>query len=107
MLVAMLIYIAFIFLLIAAAVLILRGKAVWLISGYHSMPSEEKEQYDIRALCRFVAIVLFVFAGSVLFIMLGDLLLLPPFSWVGAAAGSAAAIFAIIYTNTSNHFRKG
>ena len=95
MLVAMLIYIAFIFLLIAAAVLILRGKAVWLISGYHSMPSEEKEQY-----------VLFVFAGSVLFIMLGDLLLLPPFSWVGAAAGSAAAIFAIIYTNTSNHFRK-
>ena len=85
MLVAMLIYIAFIFLLIAAA---------------------EKEQDDIRALCRFVAIVLFVFAGSVLFIMLGDLLLLPPFSWVGAAAGSAAAIFAIIYTNTSNHFRK-
>lgn len=106
MVLAMVIYIAFILLLIAAAILMLRGKAVWMISGYRSMPSEEKEQYDIQALCRFVAVVLFVFAGSVFFIMLGDLLFLSALSWVGTVVAILAAVFAIIYTNTSNHFRK-
>ena len=44
--------------LVALAVVLLRGKGGFLIAGYNTMPPKEQAKYDEKALCRFVGKIL-------------------------------------------------
>ena len=89
-----------------AAVIFSKGKGAALIAGYNTMPPQEKRQYDEVAMCKFMGkimygicfcLVLFAVAGIVdenaLFI-------------IGLILMFALVIFALVYTNTNNRFKK-
>ena len=92
----------------------LSGRGSFLIAGYNTMPKEEKEKYDIKGLCKFI--------GRKILIPVG---LLTVFFAVGLTIGVqdnntvlwftiiaytiivlALSVFAVVYLNTGNRFRK-
>ncbi len=82
-----------------------RGKGAWLIAGYNTSSKEEKAKYDEKALCRFVAKLMFFCAfcmalGAVA-PLIGTWLLFPSqaLMLIGIIAG-------VIYLNTGNRFKK-
>lgn len=48
--------------LVLLGVIVLIGKGDMLISGYNTLPSEKKAQYDVKRLRRVTAVLLFVIA---------------------------------------------
>lgn len=48
--------------LVLLGVIVLIGKGDMLISGYNTLPSEKKAQYDVKRLRRVTAMLLFVIA---------------------------------------------
>lgn len=98
--------------LIAAGVLVLfgmlflTGHGAGLIAGYNTMPKEERERYDKRALCRFMAKFMFYAAACVALIG-ADVL------WPGKGLALAGGIwlviggvFMLVYANTKGRFLK-
>ena len=92
--------------LVAIAIVLLRGKGGFLIAGYNTMPPKEQAKYDEKALCRFVGKILLpvgllspaVAVGSILHI-----------GWLPKAyftVITALALFAVVYANTGGRFRK-
>ena len=90
----------------AMAILLLTGKGAFLIAGYNTMSKEEKEKYDAKALCRFMGKILLPIG---IFIPLNSVAAIYKINWVGAVYGGLVAglvIFAVVYCNTGNRFRK-
>ena len=84
----------------------LAGRGAWLIAGYNTMPKKERERYDERALCRFTGKLMF-FCAACVGLMGADS------RWPGRGLWLAGtiwlvigAVFAVIYTNTGDRFRK-
>lgn len=86
--------------------LFLSGRGARLVAGYNTLPQQERDRYDERALCRFMGRLMCYFAGCCVLIG-GDGL------WPGkglALAGgiwlAIGAVFAMIYANTKGRFLK-
>ena len=52
--------------LVILGILLWCGKGAWLIAGYNTSSKAERAQYDEKALCRFVAKIMFAMAIYVL-----------------------------------------
>lgn len=85
---------------------LLRGRGAWLIAGYNTASKEEKEKYDEKALCRFTGKILLATALCVPLMFLGAVLGWHWLIWTMTAAIVGLAVFAVIYCNTGNRFRK-
>ncbi len=84
------------------AIALLLGKGAFLIAGFNTMSESEKKKYDSKALCRFIGKILLPIG-----------ILMPSvaidFAWIsGAYTGLVVilSLFAVIYLNTGNRFRK-
>ena len=89
--------------LVILGLILWRGKGSWLIAGYNTSSKAEKEKYDEKALCRFVAKLLFTMAGFILIIFSVENVV------VNLSLSLLAVIFifgAVIYANTGNRFKK-
>lgn len=92
--------------LIVFGIVFLTGRGAWLIAGYNTLPKAERDRYDRRALCRFMAKLMFYLAGCVALFGADEL-------WTGrglAIAGgillSIGIVFTLVYSNTKGRFLK-
>ena len=86
--------------------LIKYGKVAWLISGYNTSSKEEKEKYDVEALCQGVGHFLFALAGTLLIPAAGGLLNAEWAVHTGWILFVLATIVFLIYANTGNRYKK-
>ena len=94
-------------LLVLLGVLFWRGKSAFLIAGYNTASREEKQQYDEKALCRFMGKLMFTLAGCNAVIILGTVLEYMVLVWGSVILTLGVTFGAVIYANTGNRFRKG
>lgn len=92
--------------MIILAVLLLSGKGAFFIAGYNTMSKEEKAKYDEKALCRFMGKILLPIGILTPAVALGGMYGLDWIGGVYAAAVAALVVFALVYCNTGNRFKK-
>lgn len=89
--------------LIVLGVLLWNGKGAWMIAGYNTSSKAEKAEYDEKALCRFVAKLLWAMAVFMLVLCFVENVV------VHLLLSLIAVVFifgAVIYANTGNRFKK-
>lgn len=84
----------------------MRGKGAFLIAGYNTSSKEAKAKYDEKALCGFMGKIMFSFAACLLITAISDLINNMILQWTGIVLFFCIAVFALIYSNTGNRFRK-
>jgi len=82
------------------------GKGHFLIAGFNTMPKEEKEKYDVVALCKFMGQMCFALAFSMTFWLVGEIWTIPFLFWIGLVLFITITIFMLIYMNTNKRFKK-
>lgn len=105
MIVTVIVLISLIALLIVFGVILSMGKGASLIAGYNTMPKKEKEEYDEKALCKFMG--KFTLSLTIpVFLMLADVLWTGHYLFVyGNVLLVLMLIFVLIYSNTGNRFK--
>ena len=100
-----LIHIPIILLFLVLGIVLWNGKGSWLIAGYNTSSKYEKSKYDEKALCRFVAKLMFFCAFcmvlSALAPLIGEWLI-----FVSSGIMLVGIIGGAIYANTGNRFKK-
>lgn len=92
-------------LLIIAGIFLWHGKGSWLIAGYNTLSEKEKKKYNKKALCRFMAVVVFLLAFSMGILLLAGYRNRSAGSeWFGLMNG-VIIVFALIYANTGDRFK--
>ena len=89
-------------LLVVMGVFMLFGRGAFLIAGYNTMSKEKKARYDEVALCKFM--------GKII-IPIGLTMPVTAFDapWLHKAYSALTlglALFAVVYANTGNRFRR-
>ena len=89
---------------IALSILLLTGRGTFLLSGYNTKPESEREEYDAKAMCKFMGKIILPMG------------ILAPFAgiesisgwslWAWLALTGALLVFAVVYANTGNRFKK-
>ena len=96
-------------LLIVMGWLIKYKKLTWLISGYNTASKQEKQQYNLEKLCKYVGNFIFILA-SIFFMMAITSLLLNKYvdkiTWIGFGVLAIVIIYGIVYLNTGNRVKK-
>ena len=86
-------------------IILWNGKGSFLIAGYNTSSKAEKSKYNEKALCRFVAKLMFFCAVCMVLFglapMIGAWLM-----WLTQAVMLIVIIIAVIYANTGNRFKK-
>lgn len=94
-------------LFIVFGMMLMKGKGAMLIAGYNTMPKEEREQYDEKALLHFMGKMMFVFAFCCFLWGIGSATARMFLFWLGMIIMFGATIWMVIYVNTGNRFKKG
>ena len=93
--------------LIGLSIPLLMGKGTGLIAGYNTMSPEEKKRYDGPALARFTGKILLVMGLATLPYGVGIFCFgLEWLTWVYLTVVIGLSVFAAIYCNTGNRFKK-
>jgi len=97
--------------------MMITGRGSFLIAGFNTMPKEQKEKYDSNAMSKFIGRIVLVPVGilTVLFALgltfgVRGSEIIPWLLWFTIIAYTVIvtviSIFAVIYFNTGNRFRK-
>ena len=100
----MIIPIILLILFIVIGIMLSLGKWSFLIAGFNTMTKEEKENYDVLALCKFMGKFMFIIAFCILLFILSDILMIKELVTISTTIIYASVIFLLIYTNTGNRF---
>ncbi len=93
--------------LIGLSIPLLMGKGTGLIAGYNTMSPEEKKRHDGPALARFTGKILLVIGLATLPYGVGIFCFgLEWLTWVYLTVVIGLSVFAAIYCNTGNRFKK-
>jgi len=103
--VVVIIHLPIIILFLVLGIVLWRGKGAWLIAGYNTSSKSEKARYDEKALCRFVARLMFFCAGCTVLFALSPLVGMWLF-WLAFILMLVVIIASVIYANTGNRFKK-
>ncbi|WP_297637421.1 DUF3784 domain-containing protein [uncultured Clostridium sp.] len=93
-------------LFILLGIMLSLGKWSFLIAGFNTMSKEEKENYDVLALCKFMGKFMFVIVLCISLCVLSDILMMKILLSIGTTLISISVIFVVIYANTGNRFEK-
>ncbi|MEQ6049194.1 DUF3784 domain-containing protein [Lysinibacillus capsici] len=88
------------------AIVLSQGKGAFLLEGFHTMAQEDKEQYDEKALPRFMGKMMYGYCFCVLLWILNEFFHTQWLFHVGLVLFVALTIFLLIYANTGNRFKK-
>ena len=94
-------------LIIIMSVFLLSGRGAFLLAGLNTMSKSEKEKYDIPSLCKFMGKVLLVVGVLTLLVGIEYLYAFWWFWLIWGILFIGITVFAIIYVNTGNRFKKG
>ncbi len=93
-------------LFLGLGVVLISGKGSFLIAGFNTMPSEEKEKYNVIALCKFMGKIMFALSFSMLFWLLSDAYDIKWLYHIGLVLFLSVIAFMLIFINTGNRFKK-
>lgn len=82
------------------------GKGSFFIAGLNTMSKEEKEDYDVLSLCKFMGKFMFVIAFCISLLVLSDIFMMKVLFNIGIILFNVSLVFVIIYANTGNRFEK-
>ena len=99
-------FLALIGLFVLLGAILTSGRGAVMIAGYNTLPAAEKAKYDERALARFFGRMMFAWAFSMVFWVLGDVLDTAWLFGVGVVLFFEITVFALAYANTGSRFRK-
>jgi len=88
------------------SIFLLTGRGSFLVAGYNTMSKADKEKYNTKALCKFVGAILLPFAILTPLISAAAIFGISWFAYAYIAAVAALVIFAAVYANTNNRFKK-
>ncbi|MFD2212340.1 DUF3784 domain-containing protein [Metabacillus endolithicus] len=88
------------------AIILSKGKGASLLAGYNTMPDSEKAQYDEVAMCKFMGKIMYGISFSTLLFALSELLENQIIFIIGLILFLSLIIFALVYSNTGNRFKK-
>lgn len=94
------------FIFIMLGVLFLLGKGAFLIAGYNTMSKEEKAAYDEKKLTQFIGTITLPIGLTTPLVAIGGIYHLTWMIWLYVVIVVGLSVFAIIYTNTKNRFKK-
>jgi len=92
--------------LLVMAIFLLNGKGAFLIAGYNTMSSKERETYDEKALCKAVGWLLLLISVFSMFFPLSISLESTWLFWASFIPIMILPLGFVIYANTGNRFRK-
>ncbi len=93
-------------LIVVMALVLLSGRGSFLIAGYNTSSKEEKEKYDVKSMCRFIGKILLPIGLFLPCIAIGGILKIIWLPIAYTAGVMILSIFAAVYGNTGNHFKK-
>ena len=102
----MIVPLAVIILFLILSIYLLQGKGAMLISGYNTMPKEDKAQYDTMALCKATGKLMLGVTVSISLIFAGDLFQTDWLFIAGTVLMISSIVIGLIYMNTGNRFKK-
>jgi len=91
-------------LIIVLAIILLTGRGSNLVAGFNTMPKDEKTKYDAKALSKFIGKILLPI--GILIPLSGKESIAGWYAWVFVAVTLGLCVFAVIYANTGNRFKK-
>lgn len=100
------IFLAFIAAFLLLGGILYSGRGASMIAGYNTLPEKDKRKYDERALARFMGKMMFAWSFSMLFWVSSDILGIGWLFGVGLVLFGGLTVFALVYANTGNRFRK-
>jgi hypothetical protein len=91
-------------LFVIISIVLLTGRGSFLLAGYNTMPKSEKAKYDTKALCKFFGKILLPIGVLAPFCAIEGIT--DWFVWVWVTVTTVLIVFALVYANTGNRFRK-
>lgn len=91
---------------VALSVVLLTGRGAGLIAGFGALSAEERAKYDTKKLCRFVGAVFLPAGLAIPCIAVAAIYRIVWLSVAIPIAIVALIVFAAVYCNTGNRFRK-
>lgn len=88
------------------AMILSKGKGAFLLAGYNTMSESEKAQYDEVALCKFMGKIMYGVSFCILLFAFSDIVENQALFMIALILLITIIIFALIYTNTKNRFKK-
>jgi|SRR5690625_3661833 len=104
--VTIVIYVFTIVLMISLGIMFYLGTGSSLIAGFNTLSEEEKEKYDVVALCKFMGKMMFVLTSSVVLWLISEVYEMNWLFYIGLALFIGLIIFLLIYVITGNRFKK-
>lgn len=101
------VYVVILIPMLVFAIVLSRGKGASLLAGYNTMSESKKETYDEVALCKFMGKIMYGISFSLLLIAFSEISGYLFLFVVGFVLLVFFIIFAGVYTNTKNRFKKG
>jgi len=101
------VYVVILIPMLVFAIVLSRGKGASLLAGYNTMSESKKETYDEVALCKFMGKIMYGISFSLLLIAFSEISGYSFLFIVGFVILVFFIIFAGVYTNTKNRFKKG
>ena len=105
-LVAFLIELAMALLFAVLGIILWNGKGSCLIAGYNTSSKTEKSKYDEKALCRFVAKLMFFYSACFVLVAVSTWLEAMTLYYSLIVLFLIITFAAVIYANTGNRFKK-
>ncbi len=100
------VYVVILIPMLVFAIVLSRGKGASLLAGYNTMSESKKETYDEVALCKFMGKIMYGISFSLLLIAFSEISGYSFLFIVGFVLLVFFIIFAGVYTNTKNRFKK-
>ncbi len=101
------VYVVILIPMLVFAIVLSIGKGASLLAGYNTMSESKKETYDEVALCKFMGKIMYGISFSLLLIAFSEISGYSFLFVVGFVLLVFFIIFAGVYTNTKNRFKKG
>jgi len=92
--------------LLVLAIFLFNGKGAFLIAGFNTMAPEKQKTYNVRALCRAVALLLVAISTVIMIMPIAIYLEIEWLFYTTIASTIVLPIVFAIYANTGNRFRK-
>ncbi|SDD31762.1 protein of unknown function [Exiguobacterium indicum] len=100
------VYVVILIPMLVFAIVLSRGKGASLLAGYNTMSESKKETYDEVALCKFMGKIMYGISFSLLLIAFSEISGYSFLFIVGFVLLVFFIIFAGVFTNTKNRFKK-
>ena len=91
-------------LLIIMGIFLLTGRGSLLLAGYNTMSKKRKAEYNAESMCKFAGKI--ILPIGVLTCLIGIESIIEWYAWVYTAVVVGLCVFAIVYSNTKNRFKK-